>query len=143
MLFFSESEWVFSLNHVKLWSPREPQARNDPRQFRRMMNQVIDGSIQDKSDQFLTIMELSISILAWILNMLFSPGIFDLYWIDPHKLKLLIKQGCYCFFITGWDFGDDCTEFILSVSLLWFLATVNLILTLLNHLYDIKRLYIT
>ena len=86
LIFFSESEWVFSQNHVKLLFPREPQARNDPRRFRRMMNQVIDGSFQDKLGQLLTIMELSISELAWIFNILFSLGIVHLSWNDPQKL---------------------------------------------------------
>jgi len=138
LIFFSESEWVFSQNHVKLLFPREPQARNDPRRFRRMMNQVIDGSFQDKLGQLLTIMELSISELAWIFNILFSPGLVHLSWNDPQKLKLLIKTRMLLFLnhrVTHKRrIGDDCTEFILSVSLLWFLATVNLFLSLLNHL---------
>ena len=42
---------------------------------------------------------------------------------------------------TKWDFRDDCTEFIRSFPLhLWFPATVNIFLSLPNHLFRHKMI---
>ena len=53
----------------------------------------------------------------------------------PPPLNCLCLTQRYRVTHKGWDFKDDCTEFIVSVFLyLRFPASLNLFLSMLNHL---------